>query len=423
VIIAGQLIDGTGADPVSDAFVEFEGPTIVAVGPLSQLTATRREGARVLDHHDSTVMPGLIDCHVHLVYPRYYRGQDLRIKHSIEYTALKAARNAAILLQSGYTTVRDMGTQGHCAIAVRDAVETGLIQGAKVVASGSIVTAIGGLGDPYPSWVSNRNSSAVTISGRDDIQRVVREQLKSGVDFIKLGASGGEASAFSNSWLPALTFEEMEVACSTAHRHRRRVAAHAQATESIKEALRAGVDTIEHGTFLDEEGLELFKSHGAFLVPTLCTIYSFLELGYQTGAPADVVKELEDNERPWIESLRMCREAGVRIAAGGDVGNRYPQGSNARELEHLVTKGGLRPLEALTAATGTAADAIGLQGQVGRLEGAYLADVLVIDGDPATDISVLQDRRRFRALFQNGIEVRIDPQLAETFPRTLQTTL
>jgi imidazolonepropionase-like amidohydrolase len=158
-----------------------------------------------------------------------------------------------------------------------------MLNGPRVVASGPIVTAIGGLGDPYSAWVSNRNSSAVPIGGVDDILRAVRQQIKADVDHIKLGTSGTEASPFTNSRLPKLRDEEMAAAASGAHRQRRTVRAHAQATGSIKDALPAGVNSIKHGSLLDEEDLELFNTNGASLVPTLSTIYSFLELGLSTG--------------------------------------------------------------------------------------------------------------------------------------------
>lgn len=418
VIDCGLLLDATERDPLPNAAVLVRRGRIAWTGHSADLARSEREDAELIDARDHTVMPGLIDCHEHLVYPRHYRGQDLRLKHSIEFTALRAGRVARILIHSGYTTVRDCGTQGNVAAAVRDAVRLGLQEGPRIIASGPIVTSIGGLGDPYHAWITNPHSSAVTISGADQIVRAVREQIKAGADNIKLGASGGEVSAFSSSLLPALTYEEMAAAVTEAHRLGRRVAAHAQATVSIKEALRAGVDTIEHGTHMDEEGRELFKRSHAALVPTISTMMGFIELGEPAGVPPHVLQEIEDNREPWLNAIRMVREAGLPVAAGADLGNRYPQGDNAIEIQNLVQLCGFEPYEAIRSATSVAALAIGAADHVGSLEPGKLADLLVVRGNPLDGVGILRDRTTLVTVMKGGTRLAQDPLLA-AFPEEL----
>lgn len=396
---SARIIDGRSAWAFAGG-VLVEGERIGAVyreeaeGPLPL-------GTRVVDLGGRTLMPGLIDCHTHLIYSGY---RDLAAfdADSLELATIKAARNAGVLLAHGFTSVRDMGCRGNVAVAVRDAVAQGLIPGPRVRASGQVISPTGGLGDPHPAWMHSDSPFGLVADGVDEVVRAVRRQVKLGVDNVKIGASGGEIAPFHRSYQPSFSLRELQATVEVASSFGRTVGAHAQATQAIKDALRAGVTTVEHGTYMDDECLELFLETGTFYVPTLCTVFSFIERGEATGAPRRAIDECRANQGPWVASVRRAREAGVRIAVGSDVGNRYLQGSNARELQLLVRHGGLSAMEAIQAATVTAAAAIGVADQVGTLEPGKLADLLILEDNPLDTVAVLQDVNKIAVVMQGG---------------------
>ena len=239
------------------------------------------------------------------------------------------------------------------------------------------------------------------MDGPQEILKAIRQQIRNGVDNIKLGASGAEGSPHAHTWMTTLNEDEITMAVHEAHRWGRTVAVHCQSYEAVKFALRAGADTIEHGTRMDEEGLALFRASRAVLVPTLSTLYSVIELGATLSLAPKQREEMDVNKPLWLDSFRRAREAGIPIAAGGDIGNRYEHGTNARELEFLVREG-MSPHDAIGAATGVAARAIHREGVVGVLAPGAFADLLVVDGDPLDDIRVLQDRQRLNLILQGG---------------------
>lgn len=399
-LIHARVIDGGNRPPLDDGYVLVEDGTIREVGPASALPASRRDVARV-DVEGRTVMPGLIDCHAHLVYAGFRRFEDID-RCPVETAAINAVLNAATLIHAGYTTVRDLGTIGNVAVAVRDAVAAGSIPGPRVVASGQIIHPTAGLADTLPAcWELGCGGFGVRADGPIEIVKVIRRQIRHGVDNVKLGASGAEGSPHASTWMTTLSGEELGVAVAEAHRWGRTVAVHCQSQDAVKLALRAGADTIEHGTRLDDEAIDLFRRSGAILVPTLSTLFSVLELGQALNLTPKQREEMEVNRPLWLESFRRAREAGVPIAAGGDIGNRYPHGSNARELEFLVREG-LTPLAAIHAATGLAARALRRDDRIGSLVPGKLADLLVVDADPLADIRVLQDHARLWLVVQGG---------------------
>jgi len=355
----------------------------------------------VIDVGGRTVMPGLIDCHAHLVYAGFRRLEEID-RCPVETAAINAVNNAATLLRAGYTTIRDLGTIGNVAVAVRDAVAAGRIPGPRVIASGQIVHPTAGLADTLPAcWEIGCGGFGVRADGSAEILKVIRQQVRNGVDNIKLGATGAEGSPHSSTWMTTMNAEEITTAVGEAHRWGRTVAVHCQSYESVKFALRAGADTVEHGTRLDDEAIALFQRTGAVLVPTLSTLQSVLDLGSTLDLPAKQREEMTVNRPLWLDSFRRAREAGVPIAAGGDIGNRYPHGSNARELEFLVREG-MTPLDAIHAATGVAARALHRADSLGSLGPGKLADLIIIDGDPLADIRLLQDMARIRLVLQGG---------------------
>jgi imidazolonepropionase-like amidohydrolase len=230
----------------------------------------------------------------------------------------------------------------------------------------------------------------------------VREQIKYGVDVVKIEASGTGISPFSDSRKQTMTTEEMAAAVAEAHRNGVRVACHAQATEGIKNAVRAGVDTVEHGSFLDEEGAALMKVHGTVLVPTISVLHLYVHKGPEVGVPHWIVEKFRGDLDAHMDSVRLALATDIPMAVGSDSGHRFnPQSGIALELE-LMVKTGFTPSQAIKAATSLAAEVIGLADSVGRLRPGFLADLLVIDGNPLDDVSILQDRSRIERVYKEG---------------------
>jgi imidazolonepropionase-like amidohydrolase len=391
-----RLIDGRGGPPAERAHISFHD------GKIRQAIAFGEPPAAdvLVDCTGLTLMPGLIDAHAHLVYSGF-RSLDAVDRCSIEAHTINATINAERVLRAGYTTIRDVGTVGNVAVAVRDAIAEGKVRGPEVVASGSILYGTGGLGDTLPPHWTSEYGLGKRVDGPDEIRREVRRQLRAGVDNIKLAASGVEVGPYAWTWMTTFSEEEIRVAVDEAHRWGRTVAIHAQSYDSVRFALRAGVDTIEHGTRMDDETIALFASSNAVLVPTLSTLFSVLELGATLNLLPKQRQEMAVNEPLWLDSLRRAKAAGIPVAAGADLGNRYPHGSNAREIELLV-RVGFTPMEALCAATSVAARALRREDRIGSIEAGKAADLLLFDGDPLTDIAQLQDPARIALVIKGG---------------------
>jgi imidazolonepropionase-like amidohydrolase len=270
-----------------------------------------------------------------------------------------------------------------------------------VIASGQIIGPTSGMVDTLPSHWSTSSGLGVCVDGPAAIVKEVRRQIKNGVDNLKLGASGVEVGRYAYTWMTTLSEEEITAAVAEAHRWGRTVAIHCQSFDAAKFALRAGADTIEHGTRLDDEALALFAKSRTALVPTLSTLFSVLELGETLNLMPKQREEMAVNKDHWLSAVARARELKIPIAAGSDIGNRYPHGRNAREIEFLV-RAGLSPAEALKAATGTAARILGKQGTIGALTPGAFADLLVVDGNPLQDVCVLGDHERIRLVMLEG---------------------
>jgi imidazolonepropionase-like amidohydrolase len=398
--VNARVIDGLGRPPIENGFVQAADGRIEAVGPMAELGPARTGAATRVDAEGRTIIPGLIDCHAHLVYGGFRSLEEIN-RCPVETAAINAVLNAGAVLRAGYTTVRDLGTIGNVAVAVRDAVAAGRVRGPRVVASGRVLHATAGHVDTLPGCWDGQCGLGVAVDGPQEILKAIRCQIRDGVDNIKLGASAAEGSPFSYTWMTTMNQEEIATAVAEAHRWGRTVAVHCQSYEAALFALRAGADTIEHGTRMDDEAIDVFGQGRTVLVPTLCTLYSVLELGASLNLMPKQREEMAVNHPLWLDSFRRARAARVAIAAGGDIGNRYPHGQNARELELLVREG-MSPLEAIHAATGMAARAIHREGQVGALAPGGLADLVVVDADPLADIRALQDVSRIRVVMQGG---------------------
>lgn len=394
-----RLLDGLRTT-VENAAVVVQDGRIAFAGPRDGMASTLRDGANTTDLGGFLVMPGLIDCHAHLVYNGFRNLEEVD-RSSIEVATINGMLNAQKVIAAGYTTVRDVGTIGNVAVTLRDAIAQKRIRGPRIVASGQVICSTASVGDTLPSHWSASHGFGKMVDGPIEIRKEIRRQIRNGVDNIKLAASGVEVGPYAYTWMTTFSEEEVSVAVEEAHRWGRSVAVHAQSYDSVKYSLRAGVDTVEHGTRLDEESIRMFKGSQTILVPTLCTLFSVLELGEKLNLMQKHREEMAVNEPLWLNSLKMAHEAGIQIAAGGDLGNRYHHGTNARELEFLV-RAGLTPLEAIRAATSTAALAIKRQEMIGTLEVGKIADLLVVNGDPINDITVFQDPARLLAVVSAG---------------------
>ncbi|MZR31522.1 amidohydrolase family protein [Sneathiella litorea] len=407
-IVGGTVIDGFGGDPVKNGVVLLEGNRIVNVG--SEKSITVPTGAEVIDAGGHTVLPGIVDCHVHGTY----RSRDMR-QHLLNTPTYNVLRSTHILeetLACGVTTARDMGGAD---AGFREAINDGFVIGPRLLISIVMMSQTGGHGDywvPAGMQVPKRRWLPSPIAdGTDGVRKLVRQILAAGADFIKICATGGITSV-SDSWdEPQYTVEELSVAVAEAAAKRKRVAVHAEGLDGIRSALAANAHSLEHGWFIDEESIDTMIKKGTWWVPTLALVPSALkkrEVDTQWAAQQmgeEEKKEAQINERLQTEQVPIWKEAvrrGVKIAMGTDQSHRLLVGENLVELEAMVDMLGMSPMEVLVASTTKAAECIE-RDDVGALEPGRLADVLVVDGDPLSDIKVLQDRARLKLVMKDGV--------------------
>jgi imidazolonepropionase-like amidohydrolase len=378
VLVGATLIDGTGAEPVRGRAVVVEGDRITQV-----VHGARAPRGRRIDLSGSTLLPGLINCHVHLCFGAEADPVRALKDEPPALTALKVLRRAHETVEAGVTTVRDLGGREYVELAVRRAIAEGLFPGPRILGAGRPVCMTGGHG----------NFVGREADGPDDVRKAVREQLKAGVDVIKLIATGGVMTPGVEPGSPQLTLDEMRAGVEEATKAGRRTAAHAQGSTGIADAVEAGITTIEHGIFLTDEIIAAMKRRGVFLVPTLAAPAAISGGGMAAGIPDYMVRKSDAVVAAHVASFRRAHEAGALIAAGADSGTPLNfHGSLLPELE-LMVKYGMTPLEAIHSATSVAADALGLAGETGRLAAGYAADLLAVAGDPAERIGALADVR------------------------------
>jgi imidazolonepropionase-like amidohydrolase len=411
VLRGGRLIDGTGRDPVADAGLVIEGSCIRQVDRTERLRFGK--DALVIDLDGRAVMPGLVDAHTHVTYhasqPDAWR---LEMEESLELTTVKAALNARAILDTGFTTVGDGGCRGLIGPAIRDAVAAGLIPGPRVVASGPILCGSAGLLDSTPAWARYESDAALgrVVNGRDEVRRAVRAQIKGRVDFIKVAASGVAGSRFSDAETGDLDEDEIAAAVQEAAKHRKWVHAHAHSAAGIKAAVRAGVRSLHSGEFADDEALHLIRQRSVVLSLTLAWLHARCLPGYVLARDnPGFVEAARAAFLAAVGVLGRARELGVKVAVGTDGAHRYFHAADGvLELEYFAALG-WPALEVLRAATATAAEAIGVGDALGTLETGKLADLLVVEGDPAADVRVLRDKRRIVRAFKDGREIPMSP--------------
>lgn len=387
VVKAGRVLDVHTGKYAMNQVIWIEGDRIKEIGDAAEMAAQVPKDAAVVDLSKETVLPGLIDCHTHLTMsPQTLGPSGLRL--SIPRQALLGARNARVTLEAGFTTVRNLGASGYSDIALRDAINAGDVPGPRMVASGPPLSITGGHADENFLAPQYNATSDGVADGVDAVIHKVRENIKYGADVIKFMATGGVLSEGDNPALEQYSPEEMQAIVETAHGLGRKVAAHAHGALGIKNAVLAGVDSIEHGSFIDEEDIQLMKQHGTYLVPTLYLGDWFLENYKSLGLSPGVIAKAELVMPEARKNLSRAFQEGVKVAFGTDAAV-YPHGLNAHEFPVMV-KLGLTPLEAIQAATVNAADLLGWSQNVGSLDPGKFADLIAVKGDPLADTSVLE---------------------------------
>jgi imidazolonepropionase-like amidohydrolase len=383
-----RIIDGKGGE-IQQGFVAVKGNRINAVG--SAQDSPRPAADKVIDLQGQTLLPGIIDSHVHLSLSgdpdpmiSVMRDNDFTI-------AYKAGRNAYQTLLAGITTVRDIGSPKDIGIHLRNAVNAGIVPGPRILSSGKSICMTGGHG-----WPMSREAD-----GETEVRKAVREQLKSGADVIKLMSTGGVLTPGVEAGAPQFTIEELKAGVEEAHKGGRKVCSHVQGTVGIKNALKAGIDSIEHGIFIDEETIALFLEYKAYLVPTLSAPHFILKNGLSSGIPAYAIEKTERVAEAHFASAKMAFQRGVAIVMGTDAGTPFNlHGANMKELE-LLCGIGLSPMESIISATTTAARLLGME-EVGAVEVGKLADLIVVNGNPLDDITILQQQERILAIMKDG---------------------
>jgi imidazolonepropionase-like amidohydrolase len=393
------LLDGTGAAPVTGQALIVEGRRISWIGPEAQLP----EGSdgHAIDGQGGTIMPGMINCHVHLTNdgsPDLF-GQVER--DSVTVSALRGYLNLQATLESGVTSVRDCGAANGIALDLARAVDDGLVPGPRIRAAGRVITMTGGHGH----FIGRE------ADGPAGVRQATRAEIKAGAHFIKAMATGGVLTPGVVPTQTALQPDELEQVAREAHNAGRRAACHAIGNEGIKNAIRAGIDSIEHGFYLDDEALELALDRGTVLVPTLIAVNQIVNNGKTGAMPAWVVEKAESESGHHRESFAAAVRSGMKVAAGTDAGTPFNPHTYLPQELALMVDYGMRPMDAIVAATRNAAENLGLAPDVGTLEVGRLADIVVVDGDPSSDITAAG---RVRFVMKDGVLARDDLSVPAT---------
>lgn len=386
-LINARLVDGTGSAPIDSVTLVLD-ERIRDITP--QDCPAGRTDPQTIDLGGRTVIPGMINAHVHIALdasaPDTLRAM---LEEPRAATAIRAASRARRMLEAGITTARDLGGIDYIELRVRDLIKSGEIPGPRLICAGKLITMTGGHG-----WHFGRESD-----GPADVSRAAREQLKAGADVIKLMATGGVLTPGVQPGAAQLSEDELRAGVVEARKASRRTATHAQGIDGIRAAIRAGIDTVEHGAFLDEETAWLMKERGVVFVPTLAAAFQMTVAGLDRGIPQYVMDKMESYNAAQGRAFRLAHAAGVCIGAGNDGGTPFnPHEDLATEIR-LMVEAGVTPLDAIRAATWGSARALGMEGEIGTIEPGKLSDLVVLDGDPVADISALG---RVRYVIQGG---------------------
>ena len=386
----GTLIDGISNTAKTSMTIIVEKNKIIAIENGYSIAQT---GDEIIDLKNKTVLPGLMDMHVHIENETSKDAATKRMSMSSADIAFEAQKNGLTTLMAGFTTVRDLGGTG-VNIALRNAINKGLVIGPRIFTSGKTIATTGGHGDPTNGWRPDvtfpENFDDGVVDSRDEARRAVRQRYKDGVDWIKITATGGVLSIAKNGKAPQFQSDELDGIIATANDYGFKVAAHAHGAEGMKRALKAGVTTIEHGTFMDDEAIALFKEKGAYLVPTIIAGKSTADSAKIPGYyhPFVTAKALETGQ--YIQAtFAKAYKAGVKIAFGTDAGV-YKHGLNAKEFQYM-TEAGMPIMEALKSATLVAAEVLDIKKDLGSIEVNKIADIIATENNPLVDVKTLMN--------------------------------
>jgi len=388
VLKAARMFDAAAGKMVSPGLVVVQGDKILASGP----NAKQPDGAKVIDLGDATLTPGFIDSHVHMSsqdHGDWYKGFfDTLMQHPPEL-ALRATAYTKAMVEAGFTTVRDLGDNDYISLGLRNAIKAGAIEGPRMLVANYAIGSTGGHADQdpiRPDTVAQAGPIKGVCNGPEECRAAVRYQMKYGADVIKFMPSGGVLSLADPVDVPQLTQEEMNAIVSEAHAWHRKVAAHCHGDLAAKMAIKAGVDSIEHGTFLQEDTLKLMKEKGVYLVPTLFATYWVG--AHADGYPPAIAEKGRAASAQGQKMFSWAVKAGTKVAFGTDAAVE-PHGQGAKEFS-LMTSAGFTPVQALQAATINAADLLGVSADSGTLDSGKRADIVALPGDPLKDITVTE---------------------------------
>ena len=410
-IRCGKLFTGLSDKLETEQTVVIDNDKISFVGPTAQAPELA-QGDQVLDHSENFVMPGLIDMHVHLSYGNAKTEEDIDLYAPVEFRAIRGLEAAQRVLAAGFTTIADPTTTGHVSLAIRDAIDAGLFVGPRISSSGRQITNRQGLSDWYPSWIGVPSTS-IGVLCRDAAEGIaeIRLEVKDGVDFIKIAIDGDSMNPSTNILVAGYNQDEMTAMVAEAHRLGKKVVVHARGAEGVLYSARAGADVIFHAAWMDDEGLEAVLKNNCALCPSLSLVINDIDFtrpgdGCYPDFPDAHKQELEQACR----SLPKAYKAGVKFMFGTDSGFAVtPYGEwHARELEHYVKYLDISPADALKSATVNNGDFVREEGKVGALEVGRFADLLVVDGNPLEDITILQDRTRILEIIKSGETINIE---------------
>jgi imidazolonepropionase-like amidohydrolase len=397
----GKLLDVKSGRTLTDQVIVFDSSGVItAVGPADSPLAAG--GAATVDLSSATCLPGLIDVHTHLTGDPASSGY-AGLSISVPREAIIGAKNARRTLHAGFTSVRNVGASGYTDVALRDGINDGDVEGPRMLVSGPPLGITGGHCDsnllPYEFHFKAEGVADGPWAAREK----VRETIKYGADLIKICASGGVLSKGDQPGTAQYTLEEMQAIAEEAHKLGRKVAAHAHGTQSIKDAIVAGIDSVEHSSLIDDEGIALAKQHGTYLVFDIYNDDFILQEGAKAGMLPESIEKEKKVGRQQRENFRRAWQAGAKIAFGTDAGV-YPHGDNAKQFAKMV-EFGMKPMDAIQAATIKAADLMGWSDKVGAIETGHFADIIAVSGDPTTDVRLLES---VKFVMKGGAVVRND---------------
>lgn len=403
----GNLIDGTGAEKVANKMILIEDSKIIDIKTEKNSSEDELKIPKdtlLIDASGKTILPGLIDAHLHLMGIRSMEP----IQWALDPPALKAIRaavDAKKLIEAGFTSVRCAGSS--VSLHLKEAIDEGTIKGPRIVASNKIITQTGGHGDTHElplEWAKHPNALGRIADGADECRVAVREQIREGAGVIKICTTGGVLSEKGGPTLAQFTDDEITAMTTEAHRVGIKVMAHAQSPDGIQNAIRNGVDTIEHGIYLDDETIQMILTSHSIVVPTFAIVNAIVSKGAEAGVPEYGLIKAKAGHEAHVKSITKAYQAGVKLAIGTDFcgPDLIPHGENAVELEIFVNQLGMTPLEAIVCATKVGAEALGLEKTLGTLEKGKIADILIIDGDPLENISILQKKENILVVMKNG---------------------